>query len=304
MQKPEFTHSTRLGAAATRAAVAKTLVAGELAHRLQVVQPVVALTVAGSDSGAGAGAQADLKTFAALGVFGTSVLTAVTAQNTAAVLGVEVMPPSFVDLQLEAVLSDLPVRAVKTGMLASSANVAMVAQWASQGRLPHLVVDPVLASSTGRRLLDDEAVAVYLDQLVPHAELVTPNLREAAILASRTVDDLDAMVEAARHIAGRGPGAVLVKGGHLGGSTAPDVLLCDGEITVLPGERVDTANDHGTGCTLSAAVAAQLALGTPLVDAVIEAKQYVTRALKGAAAWHLGSGHGPLDHMGWDAPAD
>lgn len=264
------------------------------------MHPPVALTVAGSDSGAGAGLQADLKTFAALGVFGTSVVTAVTAQNTVAVLGVDAIDPAFVDLQLDAVLSDLPVVAVKTGMLASSATVAAVARWAAAGRLPNLVVDPVLASSTGRPLLDDGARAAYMELLFPHAVVVTPNLREAALLTGTDVDDVRAMVEAARRLAAVGPAAVLVKGGHLRGRTAPDVLLHHDEVTVLESERVDTANDHGTGCTLSAAVAAGLAKGQTLSDAVAAAKRYVTDALVGAAGWRLGSGHGPVDHMRWD----
>ena len=264
------------------------------------MQPRVALTVAGSDSGAGAGLQADLKTFAALGVFGTSVVTAVTAQNTAAVLGVDRVDPAFVDLQLEAVLADLPVAAVKTGMLASSATVATVGRWAAAGRLPNLVVDPVLTASTGRPLLDDGACRAYLEHLLPHALAVTPNLREASLLTGREVSDLDGMVEAARWLAGHGPRLVVVKGGHLPGATAPDVVWHDGALSVLEQPRVDTANDHGTGCTLSAAMTAALARGEEPGDAVVEAKRYVTGALRGAASWQFGAGRGPLDHFGWE----
>ncbi|HLX88327.1 MAG TPA: bifunctional hydroxymethylpyrimidine kinase/phosphomethylpyrimidine kinase [Acidimicrobiales bacterium] len=263
------------------------------------MHPPVALTVAGSDSGAGAGLQADLKAFAALGVFGTSVVTAVTAQNTAAVVAVEPMAPDLVDLQLEAVLSDLPVAAVKTGMLGSSATVAAVARWAEVGRLPNLVVDPVLASSTGRPLLDDAAVGLYLDSLFPYATLVTPNLREARLLTGLEIHDVDDMVTAAHRLAATGTGAVLVKGGHLGGARSPDVLLAAGTVRVLEAERVETGNDHGTGCTLSAAIAAGLAGGASLDEAVDRAKLYVTRSLLGASRWRLGAGRGPLDHFAW-----
>ncbi len=260
------------------------------------------MTVAGSDSGAGAGLQADLKTFAALGVFGTSVVTAVTAQSTNAVLGVQRVDPAFVDLQLEAVLSDLPVAAVKTGMLASSATVAIVGRWASAQRLPNLVVDPVLASSTGHPLLDEGACRAYLELLLPHALAVTPNLREVEMLTGRPVATVDAMVEAARWLAGHGPALVVVKGGHLPGGVAPDVVLYQGGVSVLEAPRVDTVNDHGTGFTLSAAITAALACGTTPDAAVAAAKRYVTDALRGAASWHLGSGRGPLDHFSWCAP--
>lgn len=268
------------------------------------MQPPVALTVAGSDSGAGAGLQADLKTFAACGVFGTSVVTAVTAQNTADVLGVERLDPAMVDLQLEAVLCDLPVDAVKTGMLASSATVAAVGRWAAGGRLPNLVVDPVLASSTGRPLLDDGGCRAYLEHLLPHALVVTPNLREAALLTGRAVGDVDAMIDAAQWIGGHGPRVVVVKGGHLHGGLAPDVVWEAGTVSVVEEPRVDTANDHGTGCTLSAALAAALARGEEPGPAVVAAKRYVTAALRGAASWRLGAGHGPLDHFGWGGAPD
>ncbi|MHB8330093.1 MAG: bifunctional hydroxymethylpyrimidine kinase/phosphomethylpyrimidine kinase [Acidimicrobiales bacterium] len=264
------------------------------------MQPPVVLTVAGSDSAAGAGLQADLKTFAAHGVFGTSVVTAVTAQNTAEVLGVELLDAAFVDLQLQAVLSDLPVGAVKTGMLGSSANVATVGRWAAAGRLPNLVVDPVLVASTGRPLLDDDGVRAYVEVLLPHALVATPNTLEASVLAAMTVTDLDTMAEAARRLALLGTSVVVVKGGHLGGAQAPDVVLCDGEITVLDSPRIESSNDHGTGCTLSASIAARLAFGASPLQAVREAKQYVTGAIRGAAAWRMGRGRGPLDHFGWD----
>jgi hydroxymethylpyrimidine kinase/phosphomethylpyrimidine kinase len=257
------------------------------------------MTIAGSDSGAGAGVQADLKTFAAHGVFGTTVITAVTAQNTAEVLGVAALDPAIVELQLEAVLLDLPVSAVKTGMLASSAIVAAVARWAEHGKLPHLVVDPVLVASTGRPLLDPDGVRAYRELLIPHAEVVTPNTREAAALVGTVVEDLDAMTDAARRLAALGPRTVVVKGGHLLGEESPDVVLVDGAVSVLGAPRVPSTNDHGTGCTLSAAIAALLATGAQPSDAVRRAKQFVTESLRGAAAWRLGRGRGPLDHFGW-----
>ena len=268
------------------------------------MNPPVALTIAGSDSGAGAGLQADLKTFAAMGVYGTSVVTAVTAQNTSAVLGVERVDPGFVDLQLQAVLTEMPVLAVKTGMLASSATVGAVARWAAAERLPNLVVDPVLHSSTGRPLLDDDAVRSYLDLLLPHAMVVTPNLREASVLCGVPVHDEASMERAARMLAALGPRVVVVKGGHLDDRRrAPDVVLADGALHVLEEERVDTVNDHGTGCTLSAATAARLALGDSPLEAVTAAKGYVARALRGAAGWRLGAGRGPLDHFHWTGTA-
>jgi len=266
------------------------------------VNPAVALTIAGSDSGGGAGIQADLKTFAALGVFGTSALTAVTAQNTTAVLGVRTLEPAFVDLQIEAVLADFAVGAVKTGMLASAAIVAVVARRAAAGDLPHLVVDPVMVTSTGTPLLDDDGVAAYLDLLLPHAAVCTPNMREASLLTSMAVTDVAGMEAAARRLADRGPGVVVVKGGHLGGAIAPDVVLADGVLTVLDAPRIVSANDHGTGCSLAAATAAHLAMGTDAVGAVTQAKAFVARAIRGAASWTLGAGHGPLDHFGWNAP--
>jgi len=257
------------------------------------------MTIAGSDSGGGAGLQADLKTFAAHGVFGPSVVTAVTAQNSAEVRGVHVVDPGFVDLQIEAVLSDLPVKSVKTGMLASSATVAAVARWAAQGRLPNLVVDPVLVASTGRPLLGEGAVRSYLELLFPHALVITPNVREAALLADTPVEDVDGMVRAAHRLAETGARAVMVKGGHLSGDRAPDVVLFEGTVHVFDGPRVTSRNDHGTGCTLSAATAARLALGADLLDALARAKEFVSVALQGSATWRLGAGRGPLDHFGW-----
>jgi hydroxymethylpyrimidine/phosphomethylpyrimidine kinase len=263
------------------------------------MQPPVALTVAGSDSGGGAGLQADLATFAAFGVFGTTAVTAVTAQHTASVVGVHPIPTAFVDLQIGAVLGDLPVVAVKTGMLASAATVRVVAGRAARHELPNLVVDPVLVASTGRPLLDEEGPEAYRRDLFPHARVVTPNAREAELLTGVTITDPDDMVTAATRLAETGAEIVVVKGGHLPGARSPDVVVHRGGTLLLDAERVETANDHGTGCTLSAAVVAQLALGVDPLAAVEAAKTYVRGAIEGATAWRLGAGHGPVDHYGW-----
>jgi hydroxymethylpyrimidine/phosphomethylpyrimidine kinase len=279
--------------------------------------PVVALSVGGSDSGGGAGIQADLKTFAAHGVFGTSALTAVTAQNTHSVLGVVRIDPSFVVAQIEAVLEDLHPSATKTGMLASGPTVVAVATLAQQGAFERLVVDPVLVSSTGHPLVDAEGIDAYLTKLLPLATVATPNLREAAVLTGRTLGELgslDAMVAAAEELRALGPDVVVVKGGHLATAVgsdptapptpSPDVVAGPEGVVVLEADRVITGNDHGTGCSLSAAITANLALGKTTATSVREAKAYVRRALIGGASWRLGRGHGPIDHFGWEPPPD
>jgi hydroxymethylpyrimidine/phosphomethylpyrimidine kinase len=267
--------------------------------------PPVALSIAGSDSGGGAGAQADLKTFAAHRVHGTTALTAVTAQSTAEVRGVAVLEPEFVRLQIETVLGDFAVAGVKTGMLATRVIVDVVAELAGGGRLRGLVVDPVLVSSSGHALMDPDGVDAYLRRLIPHALVVTPNLREAAVLTGQAVEDLGsvpAMAEAAGQIRSRGATYVVVKGGHLT-DVAHDVVAGPEGTTVLEGTRVDTRNDHGTGCSLSAAIAAHLALGADPLTAIREGKAFVARGLAGGAGWRLGAGHGPIDHFGWSSPS-
>jgi hydroxymethylpyrimidine/phosphomethylpyrimidine kinase len=266
--------------------------------------PTVALTIAGSDSGGGAGIQADLKTFAAHGVYGTSAITAVTAQHTAAVLQVVPLEVDAVMAQVHAVLGDLPPVAVKTGMLATPEIVRAVADLAARQLLPHLVVDPVLVSTSGHQLMAPGGVEAYRELLLPHAEVATPNLREAALLAGydlEDVSDVDAMAKVAEHLRQLGAEMVVVKGGHLAGDASADVVAGPGGVVVIDSVRVQTRNDHGTGCSLSAAIAAQLALGLPPVRAIEEAKAYVQRALQGAAGWQLGNGHGPIDHFGWSA---
>ena len=263
--------------------------------------PPVALTIAGSDSGGAAGVQADLRAFAALGVFGTSAITAVTAQNSLGVQGVHVVPAEHVDAQITSVVSDLRPAAVKTGMLATAATVAAVARRAARGELPNLVVDPVMVATTGRRLLERQAERAYLEQLVPHALVVTPNLREASVLVQRDLSSVDDMTTAARQLAETGARYVVIKGGHLPGPAAVDVVWDGTNATILSVPRIVTANVHGTGCTLSAAVAANLALGATPADAIERAKTFLTRALRGAVGWTLGSGQGPIDALGWGA---
>lgn len=260
--------------------------------------PTTVLTIAGSDSGAGAGIQADLKVFAALGAYGTSVLTAVTAQNTRGVDAVLPLPPRTVTDQLDSVLVDFTVRAVKTGMLGSPAVAEAVAHAAKEGRLPHLVVDPVLVATSGHTLGVVEAV----ERLLPYAEVATPNCAEAAALTGRPVSTVEEMVTAAQALATGGPAFVVVTGGDVDADgEAVDVLCGGGTTTLLRAPRVPTRNNHGTGCSFSAAVAVRLALGDPVPVAVGTAKEYVTWALTGGRDWNLGAGSGPLDHFGWSA---
>jgi hydroxymethylpyrimidine/phosphomethylpyrimidine kinase len=255
----------------------------------------ITLTIAGSDSGGGAGIQADLKTFHQFGVFGTSVVTAVTAQNTVGVRAWEPVPVALVTQQLDALADDLPPLAVKSGMLGSAAVVDAVALALARHRLPNYVLDPVMVATSGDRLLDRDAEQLIARRLVPLAALVTPNLDEAAILVGATVRDPDAMERAARALIRLGAGAALVKGGHLAGDEVVDVLVADGVVRRFAHRRIETTSTHGTGCTLSAAVAAGLAHRRPLTRAVEDALDFVQRAM--AAAPGLGKGHGPLNHF-------
>lgn len=272
------------------------------------MQPLTVLTIAGSDSGGGAGVQADLRTFSAFKLHGTTALTAVTAQNTTGVMAVQNIDPQMVEAQVLAIVEDFEVSAVKTGMLAQPATVVKVAALAGRGLLPHLVVDPVLVSSTGHQLMDAGGVEAYREVLLTHCEVVTPNLREAAMLCGVNVNDIrshDDMVAVARTLLSYGATWALIKGGHfaersLTASRVPDVLVGRSEVFVFDAERVSTTNDHGTGCSLSAAICAGLALGISLADATRDAKAYVFTALQNAANWKLGRGRGPIDHLGWD----
>jgi hydroxymethylpyrimidine/phosphomethylpyrimidine kinase len=254
-----------------------------------------ALTIAGSDSGGGAGIQADLKTFAAHGVYGMSAITALTAQNTVAVSGVHVVPDSFVSDQIEAVVSDLGCDAVKTGMLANALIVEAVAAAVESLELPNLVVDPVMVAKSGDHLLDDEAVHALRWTLLRLARVVTPNIPEAEVLAKMSIATVDDMREAARRIAMLKPAAVVIKGGHLAGPEVIDLLFEHGEIHEFRGPRVEGPNTHGTGCTFAAAITAHLAKGALLKDAVAAAKTYVEGAMRHGIP--RGKGHRPLDHF-------
>lgn len=256
----------------------------------------IALTIAGSDSGGAAGIQADLKTFHQFGVFGTSVICAVTAQNTKGVTGWEAMRPELVQAQIDAVAADLRPNAVKTGMLGSAELVETVAErLARHGLLPY-VLDPVMVATSGDPLLDQDAERLIKRLLVPLASLVTPNLDEAGILVGSPVTEPDEMERAGRDIVGCGARAALVKGGHLRSERMVDVLVtAEGMVRRFEHARIDTTSTHGTGCTLSSAVAAGLALGRPLEQAVEDGLDFVHRAI--AAAPGLGAGHGPLNHF-------
>ena len=255
----------------------------------------IALTIAGSDSGGGAGIQADLKTFHQFGVFGTSVITAVTAQNTVGVRAWEAVPVPLVTRQLDALLEDLPPAAVKSGMLGSAALVAAVADGIARRALPNYVLDPVMVATSGDRLLDRDAERSVARLLVPLAALVTPNLDEAEVLVGDPVRTPDDMERAARALVRLGARAALVKGGHLPGPDVVDVLVDGTGVHRFARPRLDTRSTHGTGCTLSAAIVAGLALGRPLERAVSDGLDFVHRAM--AAAPGLGRGHGPLNHF-------
>lgn len=263
--------------------------------------PPVAMTVAGSDSGGGAGIQADLRTFAALGVFGTSAITAVTAQNTTGVRRIDVLPALAVSSQIEAILDDLPVAAVKTGMLATVATIRAVVALAAAGRLPNLVVDPVMVTSSGAALVSDAVVAAYHDQLLPFASVITPNLREAAVLSGLDSTAGDDQEQLARTIGERTNATVVVKGGHARGDRAIDVVWHYGQLYFFDRPRLVTINTHGSGCTFAAALAAGLTHGDSILDAVQAAGDFVHSAIAAGANWHLGAGPGPLGHFSWAA---
>jgi hydroxymethylpyrimidine/phosphomethylpyrimidine kinase len=255
----------------------------------------IALTIAGSDSGGGAGIQADLKTFHQFGVFGTSVLVAITAQNTRGVSAVHPVPVETVRAQMAALAEDLPPQAVKTGMLATRELVEAVADGIRRYGFPRYVLDPVMVATSGDRLLDREAERSVAERLVPLATLVTPNLYEAKILVEREVRGPEDMEEAGRLLVRMGAQAALVKGGHLDAAQVVDVLVTSGGSRAFRHPKIETTSTHGTGCTLSAAVAAGLARGRALEVAVSDALDFVHRAI--AQAPGLGSGHGPLNHF-------
>jgi hydroxymethylpyrimidine/phosphomethylpyrimidine kinase len=254
-----------------------------------------ALTIAGSDSGGGAGIQADLKTFMAFGVYGMSAVTALTAQNTVGVQGIFEVSSAFVRMQIESVMTDIGADAAKTGMLGNAAIVRTVAEAVREFRIPNLVVDPVMVAKGGDSLLAPDARQALRTELVPLAAVITPNLPEAEALLGRRIEDLEAMRKAARELRSLGCEWVVLKGGHLDGEPEAIDLLTDGrKLIPLHAPRLPTRNTHGTGCTFASAIAAGLARGRAVPDAVNTAKEYVTAAIRGAVA--LGRGHGPTDH--------
>ncbi len=258
----------------------------------------IALTIAGSDSGGGAGIQADLKTFHQFGVFGTSAVTAVTAQNTVGVLDWLALPAALVGRQIDALAEDLPPAAVKSGMLGSAAIIETVADRIAAGGLPNYVLDPVMVATSGDRLLDRDAERLIARRLVPLALLVTPNLNEAEILVAAQVRTPDAMERAGRALVDAGARAALIKGGHLVGTeTIVDVLVEPRAVRRLTHPRIETTSTHGTGCTLSAAIAAGLALGRSLEQAVVDGLDFVHRAIAAAPGLGRKDGHGPLNHF-------
>jgi hydroxymethylpyrimidine/phosphomethylpyrimidine kinase len=254
-----------------------------------------ALTIAGSDSSAGAGIQADLKTFAAHGVYGSSVITAITVQNTLGVLSAEALPADLVTAQIEAVMSDIGAHAAKTGMLANAAIVEAVAAAIDDLEIPLVVVDPVMLATSGHQLLDDDALGAMTSELFPRAFVVTPNVAEAEALSQRPIHSSEDVREAARRILVLGPRAVLITGGHFPSADIVDLLYDGHRFTEFRAERVTGTSTHGTGCTFAAALATHLAIGRTLDDAIPLAQQYVAGAIRHAPG--LGKGHGPLHHF-------
>ena len=259
--------------------------------------PTIVMTIGGSDSGGGAGIQSDLKTLSAHGVFATSVVTVVTAQNTSRVSASEVVETKTIKAQLNALLRDLPPAATKTGLLGTSVIVEAIA--AKAHRLPNLVVDPVLANRAGEVIVDPHTIAAYLDDLIPAATLATPNHREASLLTDLPVRDVSEQRAAAETLARHTGTPILVTGGRLGAHQPIDVLSDGHETQDLSGRWVNSKNVHGTGDALSASIAARLAGGVGILVAASEAKAWVARAIAGAADWRLGTGEGPIDHFGW-----
>jgi hydroxymethylpyrimidine/phosphomethylpyrimidine kinase len=255
------------------------------------------LSIAGSDSGGGAGIQADIKTFAALGCFGMTAITALTAQNTCGVRSIHGVPPDMLRDQIDAVLEDIGVDAVKIGMLHAPDIVRTVAQAIDRHQMQRVVFDPVMVATSGAKLIDDTAMAVLVAEMFPRAVLITPNLIEAALLVGRPLTSPQDMALAAAELIGRGARGVLLKGGHLAGDVVMDLLLEAGsEPLWMQAPRIATANTHGTGCTLSSAIAAHLALGAALPEAVQQAREFVRQALQAGATVKTGQCSGPLNH--------
>jgi hydroxymethylpyrimidine/phosphomethylpyrimidine kinase len=258
----------------------------------------IALTIAGSDSSGGAGIQADLKSFAAFGVYGASVITALTAQNTQGVRGIHPVPSDFVTAQLEAVFDDLDVLAVKIGMVAQPATIEAIAAGLSRWKPKHVVLDPVMVATSGDRLLSEQAIERLRSDLFPLATLITPNLLEAAALLEENVAANEAAIaDQGGRLLALGARAVLIKGGHGQGSESIDYLFTGDDVMAFPAPRIPTKNTHGTGCSLSSAIAASLAKGEPLEHAVRHAKTWISAAIAAADSLGVGKGHGPIHHF-------
>jgi hydroxymethylpyrimidine/phosphomethylpyrimidine kinase len=258
----------------------------------------VALTIAGSDSSGGAGIQADLKTFAALGVYGASVITALTAQNTQGVTGIHLVPPEFVTAQIDAVFADLDIGAVKIGMVAQLATIEAIAAALARFSPAHVVLDPVMVATSGDRLLSAGAVEALRTKLIPRAAILTPNLPEAAALLDAPIATSEAAIaEQGRRLLAMGCPAVLIKGGHGQGTESIDYLVDRDGVTALPAPRIATRNTHGTGCSLSSAIAAALAKGEDMASAVRDAKAWISAAIAQADRFTVGHGHGPIHHF-------
>lgn len=270
------------------------------------------LTIAGSDSGGGAGIQADLKTFSALGCYGMSVITALTAQNTVSVKSIFEVAPSFVADQMDAVLQDIGVDAVKIGMLSSSGVIEIVAEKLKKYCVTKIVLDPVMVAKSGDKLLRDEAIDALKTNLIPLTEIITPNIPEAEVLVGHPISGVESLPSAASELAGMGPQSVLIKGGHLGGSKSNDLLFVPpvlplkdtntGSLHHFESNRIDSQNTHGTGCTLSSAIASFLGKGMTTPEAVERAKAYTTEAIRKGSRYKTGAGHGPVHHFHafWD----
>ncbi|MFC1880493.1 bifunctional hydroxymethylpyrimidine kinase/phosphomethylpyrimidine kinase [Thermodesulfobacteriota bacterium] len=268
-------------------------------NKNQIKEYYKVLTIAGSDSGGGAGIQADLKTFAAIGCYGMSVITALTAQNTRGVTAIQALPPSFAIEQMTAVFTDIGADAVKIGMLYSAELIEAVTETLNKYRARNIVLDPVMVAQSGDKLLQDDAIEAIKDHLMPVADVVTPNLPEAEVLLGQKIESIEDMQQAARSLAQFGGRSILIKGGHLEESKSTDLLYLTEEdrFVILEAERVDSRNNHGTGCTLSSAIAAYISRGSQIEDAVRKAKTYIQSAIRAGAAYKIGHGHGPVHHF-------
>jgi hydroxymethylpyrimidine/phosphomethylpyrimidine kinase len=257
------------------------------------------LTIAGSDSGGGAGIQADLKTFAANGCYGMSVITALTAQNTRGVTAIHALPPAFAVEQLTAVFTDIGTDAIKIGMLYSAELIEAVAETLNNYRPRNIVLDPVMVAQSGDKLLQDEAIQAIKEHLMPVADVVTPNLPEAEVLLGQKIETLQDVQRAARDLSGIGGRSILIKGGHMAESKSNDLLYLTEEdrFCSLEADRIDSQNNHGTGCTLSSAIAAHMARGSDIEEAVNKAKTFIHNAIQAGAAYKIGHGHGPVHHF-------